>query len=202
MRFDGKGILITGATSGIGAAAARRFGAAGGRVVISGRHQMRGAAMAAEIEDAGGEAHFIAADLTNSAACEGLVAAAAERLGGLDVLVNAAGVIHRKDATETSDAEWRETMAINLDAVFYLSRAAVRLMKPRGGGVIVLGLDEAAGFASVGIDDAADMTAKAADACSDMMEPPVRAAIETHEFEGVLLVTVDVPEIRPDEKPL
>lgn len=137
MRFDGKGILITGATSGIGAAAARRFGAAGGRVVVSGRHQMRGAAMAAEIEDAGGEAHFIAADLTDSAACEGLVAAAAERLGGLDVLVNAAGIIHRKDAAETSDAEWRETMAINLDAVFYLSRAAVRLMKPRGGGVIV-----------------------------------------------------------------
>ena len=137
MRFDGKGILITGATSGIGAAAARRFGAAGGRVVVAGRSHERGAAMVAEIVGCGGEAHFIAADLAVSAACERLVAAAVEHLGGLDVLVNAAGVIFRADATETSDAEWRETMAINLDAVFYLSRAALRVMKPQGGGVIV-----------------------------------------------------------------
>ncbi len=137
MRFDGKGILITGATSGIGAAAARRFGAAGGRVVISGRNGDRGAAVADEITAAGGEACFIAADLGQSSACERLVAAAAERLGRLDVLVNAAGVIFRKDAAGTTDEEWRETMATNVDAVFYLSRAAVALMKPRGGGVIV-----------------------------------------------------------------
>lgn len=137
MRFEGKGILITGATSGIGAAAARRFGAAGGRVVISGRNEDRGAAVAGEITAAGGEAHFIAADLGCSSACDQLVTAAAERLGRLDVLVNAAGVIFRKNAAETSDDEWRETMATNVDAVFYLSRAAVALMKPQGGGVIV-----------------------------------------------------------------
>ena len=137
MQFDGKGILITGATSGIGAAAARRFGAAGGRVVVTGRNEERGAAIAGEISEAGGEARFMAADLASSAACEQLVTAAAEHLGQLDVLVNAAGIIVRKDAAETSDAEWRETMATNVDAVFYLSRAAVRVMKPRGGGVIV-----------------------------------------------------------------
>ena len=137
MRFEGKGILITGATSGIGAAAARRFGAAGGRVVVTGRNHERGGALVAEIAGCGGEAHFIAADLADSAACERLVAAAVEHLGQLDVLVNAAGVIFRADATETSDAEWRETMATNVDAVFYLSRAAVRLMKPQGGGVII-----------------------------------------------------------------
>ncbi len=137
MRFEGKGILITGATSGIGAAAARRFGAAGGRVVISGRNEDRGSAVAGEITAAGGEAHFIAADLGVASACGQLVTAAAERLGRLDVLVNAAGVIFRKNAAETSDDEWRETMATNVDAVFYLSRAAVALMKPQGGGVII-----------------------------------------------------------------
>ena len=125
MRFDNKVILITGATSGIGAAAARRFGAAGGRLVISGRNSERGAAVADEIAAAGGEAHFIAAELGDSAACNQLVAAAVERFGRLDVLVNAAGVIFRKDA------EWRETMTTNVDAVFYLSRAALRVMKPQ-----------------------------------------------------------------------
>lgn len=131
MRFDNKVILITGATSGIGAAAARRFGAAGGRLVISGRNSERGAAVADEIAAAGGEAHFIAAELGDSAACNQLVAAAVERLGRLDVLVNAAGVIFRKDAAETSDDEWRETMTTNVDAVFYLSRAALGVMKPQ-----------------------------------------------------------------------
>ena len=137
MTFKDKAILVTGSTSGIGAAAARRFGAAGGRVVISGRHRERGNAVVDEITAAGGDAHFIAADLGESSACDRLVAAAVERLGRLDVLVNAAGVIFRADALETSDAAWRETMAVNVDAVFYLSRAAVRVMKPQGGGAIV-----------------------------------------------------------------
>lgn len=137
MTFKDKAILVTGSTSGIGAAAARRFGAAGGRVVISGRHGERGNAVVDEITAAGGDAHFIAADLGESSACDRLVAAAVERLGRLDVLVNAAGVIFRADALETSDAAWRETMAVNVDAVFYLSRAAVRVMKPQGGGAIV-----------------------------------------------------------------
>lgn len=137
MTFKDKAILVTGSTSGIGAAAARRFGAAGGRVVISGRHGERGNAVVDEITAAGGDAHFIAADLGESSACDRLVAAAVEHLGRLDVLVNAAGVIFRADALETSDAAWRETMAVNVDAVFYLSRAAVRVMKPQGGGAIV-----------------------------------------------------------------
>ena len=129
MKFNDKAILVTGATSGIGAAAARRFGAAGARLVISGRNSERGGAVADEIIAAGGEAHFIAADLGDSAACDRLVAAAVDRLGRLDVLVNAAGVIFRADALETSDAAWRETMAVNVDAVFYLSRAALGVMK-------------------------------------------------------------------------
>ena len=137
MRFDGKAVLITGATSGIGAAAARAFGAAGARVVVSGRDGPRGGAVAAEVSAAGGEGTFIAADLADAAQGDRLVTGAVERLGRLDVLVNGAGVIHRKTADETTDDEWRDTMAVNVDAVFYLSRAALRVMKPQGGGVII-----------------------------------------------------------------
>ena len=104
---------------------------------MSGRDEARGDAVAGAITAAGGEASFMAADLKDPAACDRLVDQAAERLGGLDVLVNGAGVIHRKTADRTTDDEWRDTMAVNVDAVFYLSRAAVRLMKPRGGGVII-----------------------------------------------------------------
>ncbi len=137
MKVDGKTVLITGATSGIGAAAARAFGAAGARVVVNGRDEARGAAVVDEITVAGGEASFIAADLKDPVACDRLVEDAAKRLGRLDVLVNGAGVIHRKTADQTTDDEWRDTMAVNVDAVFYLSRAAVRVMKPQSGGVII-----------------------------------------------------------------
>ena len=76
-------------------------------------------------------------ELGTSAAAEALVADCVGRLGGLDVLVNSAGVIHHRSVPETSDEEWEETIAVNLSAVFYLSRAAVREMVPAGGGVIV-----------------------------------------------------------------
>ena len=133
----GRRALVTGATSGIGAACARALAGAGCRVVVSGRDAGRGEAVCREIAAAGGEAHFVAADLRASEAAEGLVAAALERLGGLDVLVNAAGVIHRRDAPSTTDEAWRETLAVNLDAVFYACRAAWPVMLGQGGGVIV-----------------------------------------------------------------
>ena len=137
MSVDGKTVLITGATSGIGAAAARAFGAAGARQVISGRDADRGAAIVSDITGAGGDAVFMAADLMDPDACERLVTDAATHFGRLDVLVNGAGVIFRKTGETTTDDEWRTTMAINVDAVFYTSRAAVGVMKPQGGGTII-----------------------------------------------------------------
>ncbi len=134
MKFHGKSVLVTGATSGIGAAAARAFAAAGARVLFTGRSLSRGAAVAASID---GDAQFVAADLLDAGACARLVAEAVSRFGGLDVLVNNAGVIHRVSAPETSDEQWRETMAINVDAVFYLCRAAIPVMEKQGGGAIV-----------------------------------------------------------------
>ena len=70
-----------------------------------------------------------------------------------------------------------------------------------GGGVIVLGLDEEDSFAATGVEDVAAMLAAISDVCSDTLVPPVRAVVESHTREGVDLVTIDVPEVRPSEKP-
>ena len=135
MGLEGKGVLITGATSGIGAQCARAFAREGARLVLSGRSAERGEALAAELS--GSDAAFVHCALGAAGTAQALIRSSLLRLGRLDVLVNSAGVIHHRSVPETSDAEWEETIAVNLSAVFYLSRAAVREMAPAGGGAIV-----------------------------------------------------------------
>ena len=135
MGLAGKAVLVTGATSGVGAQCARAFAREGAKLMLTGRNVERGEALAADL--AGSDACFVQSELGTSGAADVLVAACVDKLGSLDVLVNSAGVIHHRNAPETSDAQWEETIAVNLSAVFYLSRAAVREMVPAGGGVIV-----------------------------------------------------------------
>ncbi len=130
-------VLVTGATSGIGTAIAREFAALGYGVMLAGRDEVRGAALRGELENGGARVSAWYGDLGAPAAARALMAATAAALGGLDVLVNNAGIIHRATAEETSERQWRETMAVNLDAVFFLSRAAVPLLRERGGGAIL-----------------------------------------------------------------
>ena len=137
MTFTGKAVLVTGSTTGIGEACARLFAESGAAVMVSGRSVERGRAVVAAIEAAGGIAAFSAADVRDSGACDRLVAETVERFGGLDVLVNNAGILYTANALETSDAQWLDTMAVNVNALFYASRAAVRHMKSAGKGVIV-----------------------------------------------------------------
>ncbi|HLW25709.1 MAG TPA: SDR family NAD(P)-dependent oxidoreductase [Steroidobacteraceae bacterium] len=137
MSITGKIALVTGSTTGIGAACARRLAAAGAAVMVSGRHAGRGARVVSEIEAAGGRALFMQVDLREAGSCEGLIAATLERLGGLDILVNNAGILYTANAPATSDAQWLDTFAVNVNALFYLSRAAVRHMQRAGGGAIV-----------------------------------------------------------------
>lgn len=137
MGLAGKAVLVTGATSGIGAQCARAFAREGAKLMLTGRNAERGEALAAELAGGDASACFVPSELGGAGAADVLVAECAEKLGSLDVLVNSAGVIHHRNAPETSDEEWEETIAVNLSAVFYLSRAAVREMVPAGGGVIV-----------------------------------------------------------------
>ncbi len=137
MSFAGKTVLVTGSTTGIGEACARIFAESGARVMVSGRDADRGHGVVAAINAAGGNAQFPAADLRGAAACGELIATTIERLGRLDVLVNNAGILYSADAVHTSDEQWLETMAVNVNALFYLSRAAVKHMQGIGKGVIV-----------------------------------------------------------------
>jgi meso-butanediol dehydrogenase / (S,S)-butanediol dehydrogenase / diacetyl reductase len=137
MSFGGKVVLVTGSTSGIGEACARLFAESGAAVMVCGRNRARGRRVVEEIAAAGGTARFIAVDLREDGACARLIEDTVGALGGLDVLINNAGILYTANALDTTDAQWLDTMAVNVNALFYLSRAAVRHMKARGRGVIV-----------------------------------------------------------------
>ena len=131
--FTGKVIAITGAASGMGAACARAFAELGGTVAIIDIDEKGALGVAREI--AGDDP--IIGDPSTSSFCSHAIATITDRYQRLDVLVNAAGTIHRADALGTSDDDWRRVMGVNIDGMFYLSRAAVKYMAKSGGGAIV-----------------------------------------------------------------
>ena len=141
MRLAGKTALITGGTSGIGAATVRLFAAEGARVAFTGRRQALGEALAAELapvaEAAGGAVRYLAADHANLADCERSVAETVAAFGKLDILFNNAAVIHMGTAEATSEAAWAESLLVNVTGVWRMSRLAVAPMRAQGGGVIV-----------------------------------------------------------------
>ncbi|HEY5681098.1 MAG TPA: glucose 1-dehydrogenase [Pseudomonadales bacterium] len=138
-RFDGKVVMITGATSGLGKHAAVAFAREGARVVASGRRQAEGEETLAEIEAAGGTAVFVQADVSVSEDVARIVAAARDRFGGLDWAYNVAGVPGDAfaKAAEYSEDAWDETMEINVKGVFLCVKHAIPAMLERGGGAIV-----------------------------------------------------------------
>jgi NAD(P)-dependent dehydrogenase (short-subunit alcohol dehydrogenase family) len=133
MDFTGKVALITGAASGMGAATAREFSAAGGQVIIVDRNGDLAAQVAAEIK-AGPP---LVGSVGDSTFCQEAVKTTLERHGRLDVLVNAAGIIVRADALHTSDEQWQRILNVNVSGVFFMSRAAVAVMKQQCKGAIV-----------------------------------------------------------------
>lgn len=122
-------LLVTGGSSGIGAAVAIAFAEAGWDVMAAGRNEDR----LAEVADVSDNIATWAGELVESEDCEELVGDTLDEFGGIDCLVNSAGILLRGDATETSDDDWRDTMTVNLDVPFYLSRAATpHLVATRG----------------------------------------------------------------------
>ena len=118
--LSGKKALVTGALGGIGQAIVARLRSEGATVLTTDRAN-------ADING----------DLMDSAFCDGLPARAADQMGGLDILINNAGIITRGQITDASDEDLRRTMAINVEAPFRLCRAAIPLLEGTGGGAIV-----------------------------------------------------------------
>lgn len=132
----GKVALVTGATSGIGQATAVRLAAAGAQVAVVGRRPAALAQTVSEITAAGGTAFPLQADLRNASEAATLVPRTVEHFGGLDILVNAAGIIANGTIENTTETAWQEMMEINLNAVFRLMQQAVPALSARRGNIV------------------------------------------------------------------
>ena len=137
MRFENKVVVITGAAGGVGQTLARLFAKEGARLMLSDLNEEGLQATAAEVKQAGAEVSFLAGNLREKEYCEAVIAQTAEVFGGVDILLNNAGIIPRGTIEETTDDMWFTAMDVNLNAVFFLCRAAIPHMKQRGGGAIV-----------------------------------------------------------------
>lgn len=139
MDLKGKTALVTGGTHGIGAAAAVQLAERGADVALVARHHDDGArATLAEIARLGRRGEMIVADCGRPDEATRAVEETARRLGGPDVVVHSAGGIAVGGLLEVSPEAWQAAFDVHVHAVFYLCRAAVPLMKPRGAGAIVL----------------------------------------------------------------
>jgi NAD(P)-dependent dehydrogenase (short-subunit alcohol dehydrogenase family) len=137
--MNGRAAIITGATSGMGRATALLFAREGASVVASGRDEKRGRALVAEIRAADGRAAFVPGDVALPETSDRLVDACGREFGGVDAIVCFAGMLGLGSVTAVPLGTWRQTLAVNLDAVFYLLRAGLPAMKTRGGGSVVIG---------------------------------------------------------------
>jgi len=135
--LTGQVAVVTGATSGIGAATARSLAAAGAKVVVSGRREDRLASLAAELERDGREVRSVACDLGTNEGAQAVVDAAISAFGRLDVLVNNAGVMFLSPIDDADPADWDAMIRVNLLGVMYASRAALPRMRQQKSGHIV-----------------------------------------------------------------
>lgn len=139
-RFDGKTALVTGSSSGIGAAIARELAQAGAAVAIHYRGNSDGAlAVVESIRSNGGRAEIYQADVSDSAAAADLVKRVQSDLGGLDILVNNAGTTRDTLLMSMKDEDWDTVISTNLKSVYAVSKASIRgMIKKRWGRIINL----------------------------------------------------------------
>ncbi|MEW5420574.1 SDR family NAD(P)-dependent oxidoreductase [Amorphus sp. 3PC139-8] len=132
--LDGKVALVTGSTSGIGAASALLFAKEGAQVVLTGRRVEDGEALVAEIKTVGGDAFFVQADLNVIESIPEVVAAVVERYGRLDVAFNSAGTATGGPLATMTEAEWDRVNDTNLKSVYFCLKAQAEQMQAQGGG--------------------------------------------------------------------
>ncbi|MCB1477351.1 MAG: SDR family oxidoreductase [Rhodobiaceae bacterium] len=138
MLLDEKTIIVTGASSGIGAAAARLFAREGARVILGARRESHLAQIADEIRRDGGTAEFLAGDVADASYAADLVALAESRFDGLDAAFNNAGTMGDMGAlSDMSEANWRNVIDVNLTSGFHAAKHQIPAMRKRGGGAIV-----------------------------------------------------------------
>ena len=130
-------VLVTGASSGIGASIAIAFAEDGWDVMAAGRDEGR----LEEVADVSDKIVTWAGDLAESEDCEELIADTIDEFGQIDCLVNNAGIIVRGTVEETSDEDWRQTMAVNLDVPFFLSRSALPYLLKAEGSIVNISSD-------------------------------------------------------------
>ena len=136
-RLTGKVALITGGASGIGRATAMLFAREGATVVIADVNKAAGNETTRQILNAGGRAIFELTDVTKNVDCERIVQRAVREFGEINILFNNAGIIRRASVVELSEEDWDRVMAVNLKAIFLLSRLVIPIMiKARGGSII------------------------------------------------------------------
>lgn len=135
MRHDGKRVLVTGGTRGIGRATARAFRSAGATVAVNGR-------TVGSTRDALEEGMLAApGDVSTVSGCRSVVAAAIEQLGGLDILVNSAGLGATGSFEDTTESEWDAIVDTNLKGTFFCIQAAASALRETGGNVVNVGSD-------------------------------------------------------------
>ncbi|MDX3107527.1 SDR family NAD(P)-dependent oxidoreductase [Nonomuraea angiospora] len=137
-RYEGKVVLVTGATSGIGREAAIAFAGEGAKVGFCGRRENLGRQVEREIKQSGGEATYIKADVRDPRQLQTFVDRVVRTYGGLHVAMNNAGVQHRKYLTDMTLAEWEDTLATNSRAVWLGIKYQAPHIKESGGGVILV----------------------------------------------------------------
>jgi len=135
--LDGKSALVTGSSSGIGQQLAIGLSEAGALVGVHGRDQDRIKETCSKIEELGGKAVPLVADLRDLDNCQKLISDAHKIMGRLDILVNCAGMNRRKPIAEVTQDDFEAIVSVNLRSIYFLSQAAYPIMRAQGGGKII-----------------------------------------------------------------